>query len=100
VNGARTILGAVVSAAMLVAAPASADSPSAQRLLSNWKSDDWHGRQIAGAIMLHSEKAADRGLALGDAVEVAHRGPIAQFGRSRKVSLRAHRVGDPRSLSL
>jgi Rap1a immunity proteins len=50
VNGARTIVGAVISAAMLLAAPASADSPSARRLLSNWKSDDSMMSMIAEVI--------------------------------------------------
>ena len=49
-NGARTILGAVVSGAMLLAAPASADSPSARRLLSNWKSDDPMMSMVAEVI--------------------------------------------------
>jgi hypothetical protein len=50
VNGARTILGAVVSGAMLLSAPASADSPSARRLLSNWRSDDPMISMIAEVI--------------------------------------------------
>ena len=49
-NTARTIFGAVVSGAMLLAAPASADSPSARRLLSNWKSDDPMMSMIAEVI--------------------------------------------------
>ena len=35
---------------MLLAAPASADSPSARRLLSNWKSDDQIMSMIAEVI--------------------------------------------------
>jgi hypothetical protein len=39
VNGSRTILGGIAAAAMLLAAPASAE-PSARRLLETWTSDD------------------------------------------------------------
>ena len=40
----------IVSGAVLLAAPAFADSPSAQRLLSNWKSDDPMMSMIAEVI--------------------------------------------------
>ncbi len=49
-NAARTIAVAIVSAVMLLPVPASADSPSARRLLSDWKSDDSMTSMIAEVI--------------------------------------------------
>jgi Rap1a immunity proteins len=48
--GARTMRGAIFLAVILLTAPASADSPSARRLLSDWKSDDSMTSMIAEVI--------------------------------------------------
>ena len=42
--------GAIILAVILLTAPASADSPSARRLLSDWKSDDPMMSMVAEVI--------------------------------------------------